>query len=166
MLLRLVGSIFAAIVSCHHPPAPLSTCCRLLDGGGKACQYFWWPGPSRDARLAQDGARLMTGPFRPPGEPPVFTPAAAAAPAALPLPLPRHRPLLPLLTSPPATTITAVCPGDVLACPDGLVVSREIVDGGCNFAPCPDRAYPVGTAGSVLSVLAALGNSTSFHVYS
>jgi len=41
----------------------------------------------------------------------------------------------------------AVCPGDVLACPDGSVVSREIVDGGCNFAPCPDRAYPVGTAG-------------------
>ena len=41
----------------------------------------------------------------------------------------------------------AVCPGDVLACPDGSVVSREIRDGGCNFAPCPDWAYPVGTAG-------------------
>jgi hypothetical protein len=39
----------------------------------------------------------------------------------------------------------AVCPGDVLACPDGSVVSRET--GGCNFAPCPDRAYPVGAAG-------------------
>ena len=35
-----------------------------------------------DARLARDGARFMTGPFRPPGEPPVFTPAAAPAPAA------------------------------------------------------------------------------------
>jgi len=41
----------------------------------------------------------------------------------------------------------AVCPGDVLACPDALVVSREVGDGGCNFAPCPDRAYPVGTSG-------------------
>jgi hypothetical protein len=41
------------------------------------------PSFARDDRLARDGARLMTGPFRPPGEPPVFTPAAAAAPAAL-----------------------------------------------------------------------------------
>ena len=112
----------------------------------------------RDALLAQDGARLMTGPFRPPGEPPVFTPAAADAIAVLPLlhptaalplllPLPRHRPPLPILNSPPAMTITAVCPGDVLTCPDSTVVSREIVDGGCNFALCPDRAYPVGTTG-------------------
>ena len=31
--------------------------------------------------MVRDGARLMTGPFRPPGEPPVFPPTAAAAPA-------------------------------------------------------------------------------------
>ena len=40
----------------------------------------------RDARLAQDGARLMTSPFRPPGKPPVFTPAAAVAPTPAPAP--------------------------------------------------------------------------------
>ena len=36
----------------------------------------------RDARLAQDGAWLMTGPFCLPGEPSVFCPAAAHAAAA------------------------------------------------------------------------------------
>ena len=44
------------------------------------------PSFGRDARLARDGARLMTGPFRPPGKPPVFTPAAAAAAAPAPAP--------------------------------------------------------------------------------
>ena len=122
---------------------------RLVNtSGGRGRRPKKKPSFARDAQLARDGARLMTGPFRPPGEPPVFTPAAAAAPAALPIP--RHRPPLPLLTSPPAMTITAVCPGDVFTCPDGSVVSREIVNGGCNFAPCPDRAYPVGTAGGHL----------------
>ena len=36
----------------------------------------------RDNRLARDGARLMTGPFRPPGKPPFATPAAPAAASA------------------------------------------------------------------------------------
>ena len=44
---------------------------------------------------------------------------------------------------PPGT----VCPGDVLACPNGSFVPREIGDGGCNFVPCLDRADPVGPAG-------------------
>ena len=41
---------------------------------------------ARDARLAGDGSRLMTGLFRPPGKPPVFAPAAAAAVAPAPAP--------------------------------------------------------------------------------
>ena len=89
----------------------------------------------------------MTGPPALPASRLYLPPLPLPLLLPLPLPLPRHRPLLPLLTSPSATTITSVCPGDVIACPDGKVVSREIVDGGCNFAPCPDRAYPVGTAG-------------------
>ena len=42
------------------------------------------PSFGRDDRLARDGARLMTGPFRPPGKLPFAAPAApvAAAPAA------------------------------------------------------------------------------------
>ena len=47
-----LSSRTTAVVSCRHPPVPLSTCCHLLHGGGKACQYFWQSGLSRDARLA------------------------------------------------------------------------------------------------------------------
>ena len=124
--------------------------CRrgLLHGGGKACQYCWRPGLSSKEAFVWEGPpagarwRSVDDRSLPPSRR-----AACIYPSCRPLLLPQHRPPLPLLTSPPAMTITAVCPGDVLVCPDGLVVSREIVDGGCNFAPCPDRAYPVGTAG-------------------
>jgi len=44
--------------------------------GGRGRRPKKIPSFARDARLARDGARLMTGSFRPPGEPPVFTPAA------------------------------------------------------------------------------------------
>jgi len=44
--------------------------------GGQGRRPKKKPSFARDARLARDGARLMTGPFRPPGEPPVFTPTA------------------------------------------------------------------------------------------
>jgi hypothetical protein len=40
------------------------------------------PSLARDDRLARDGARLMTGPFRPPGEPPFAAPAVPAAASA------------------------------------------------------------------------------------
>ncbi len=40
------------------------------------------PSFARDDRLARDGARLMTGPFRPPGRPPFAAPAAPAAASA------------------------------------------------------------------------------------
>ena len=46
------------------------------------------PSFARDDRLARDGARLMTGPFHPPSEPPVFTPAATATAAPPPAPAP------------------------------------------------------------------------------
>jgi hypothetical protein len=46
------------------------------------------PSFGRDARLARDGARLMTGPLRPSDKPPVFTPADAAAPTATLTPAP------------------------------------------------------------------------------
>jgi hypothetical protein len=122
------------------PPPPS---CK---GGGRPVNTSGGRG-RRDVRLAQYGAWLMTGPPALPASRLYLPPLPLLLPLPLPLPLPRHRPLLPLLTSPPATPITSVCPGDVIACPDGKVVSRDIVDGGCNFAPCPNRAYPVGTAG-------------------
>ena len=50
---------------------------RLVNtSGGRGRRPKKKPSFARDAQLARDGARLMTGPFRPPGEPPVFTPTA------------------------------------------------------------------------------------------
>jgi len=60
----------AAAASCTVGGRPVST------AGGQGC-HPKKPSFGRDPRLARDGARLITGPFRPPGEPPVFTPAAA-----------------------------------------------------------------------------------------
>jgi hypothetical protein len=63
------------------------------------------PSFARDDRLARDGARLMTGPFRPPGEPPFAVPAAPAAPAtaSASIVVAVGRPALP----PPAAAATA-----------------------------------------------------------
>jgi hypothetical protein len=75
--------------------------------GSRGCRPTKMPSFARDARLARNGAWLMTGPFRPPDEPPVFTPAVSATAAVAPAPAPAPAPAAAASSTPAALDLTS-----------------------------------------------------------